>query len=303
LEGCRYNPTIEWKIYTDDESAYDYPQNVSVKYCSLKEMRERIQSLYDFKISLVKPYKLCDYRVAYGEIFSEDLTGYDFWGYCDVDLVFGNIRKFLTEDILNKFEKIGFQGHLTLYKNKSDVNQRYKTIIAGENDYREIFSSECNYCFDESIIDTLYDKLNIPVYREVHFAHLLKYIPDFYLGHLPESDNKKNKHQIFTWEKGRLLRHYVLDGNIFEEEFMYIHFFCRKMKCKIQDYSKRIVIYPNTIENMNTAISLEYIKKHAHMSKIKYIVATIKRCWKKISIKKIWNYYQFSREQRLKYKI
>ena len=35
------------------------------------EIREKIQSKFDFKISLEEPYKLCDYKPAYGYIFEE----------------------------------------------------------------------------------------------------------------------------------------------------------------------------------------------------------------------------------------
>ena len=42
------------------------------------------------------PYKLCDYKPVYGLIFDEDLQDYDFWGHCDVDLIFGDIRKFIN---------------------------------------------------------------------------------------------------------------------------------------------------------------------------------------------------------------
>ena len=47
---------------------------------------------------------------------------YDFWGYCDIDLIFGNIRKFITDDILDKYDKILSRGHFTLFRNKDSIN-------------------------------------------------------------------------------------------------------------------------------------------------------------------------------------
>lgn len=41
--------------------------------------------------------------------------GYDFWGYCDCDLVFGDIRKFARESILERSEKFLGQGHFALF--------------------------------------------------------------------------------------------------------------------------------------------------------------------------------------------
>ena len=42
---------------------------------TFESLRNRIQKLYDFKISLEKPYKLCDYKPAYGEIFKPEISG------------------------------------------------------------------------------------------------------------------------------------------------------------------------------------------------------------------------------------
>ena len=60
-------------------------------------MKERIQRIFDFPISLERPYKLCDYKPSYGEVFKDELAGYDFWGNCDIDLVWGNIKKNFTQ--------------------------------------------------------------------------------------------------------------------------------------------------------------------------------------------------------------
>ena len=100
LNSCAHNPTIDWLIFTDCKNEYDYPRNVKVVYTTFDEIRTHFQSFYDFPISLEKPYKLCDFRPAYGEVFYDYIKDYDFWGYCDTDLVWGDLRKFFTEEIL-----------------------------------------------------------------------------------------------------------------------------------------------------------------------------------------------------------
>ena len=101
LQSCRNNPTIDWLLFTDSNEKYDYPKNVKVTLIQFGELRDKIQNLFDFEISLLKPYKLCDFRPSYGEIFKEQLVGYDYWGFCDIDLIWGDLRKFLTDDLLN----------------------------------------------------------------------------------------------------------------------------------------------------------------------------------------------------------
>lgn len=107
LSSCKYNKTINFLLFTDDKTKYDYPDNVNVKYTSFEEIRKIIQSKFDFKISLDTPYKLCDYKPAYGYIFNEYLSKFNFWGHCDLDVIFGNLRKFLPEKILMNYDKIG----------------------------------------------------------------------------------------------------------------------------------------------------------------------------------------------------
>ena len=102
LIGCKYNPTIDWLLFTDDHTQMDYPENVKVHYTTLDEMRERVHTALDREICIDTPRGLCNYKVMYGKIFEEELKPYDFWGFCDCDLVFGNLRKFFTDDIFEK---------------------------------------------------------------------------------------------------------------------------------------------------------------------------------------------------------
>ena len=106
LTSCKYNKTINFLLFIDDETKYDYPNNVKVIYTTFENIKNQIQSKFDFNISLKKPYKLCDYKPAYGYIFNEYLEKYDFWGHCDLDVIFGNLRKFLSEEILMQNDKI-----------------------------------------------------------------------------------------------------------------------------------------------------------------------------------------------------
>ena len=83
----------------------------------LKIYKLVLKSILIIPVVLHKPYKLCDYRICYGAVFQDFIKNYDFWGFCDIDLLWGNIRTFITEGILNKYDKIGFQGHSTLVRN------------------------------------------------------------------------------------------------------------------------------------------------------------------------------------------
>lgn len=289
LLTCSKNPTIDWIIFTDDKSQYKFPKNVKIIYTDFQSIIKRIQSNYNFKIKIDKPWKLCDFKVAYGEIFNKELSKYDFWGYCDLDLAWGDIRKFITDDLLNKYEKIGFQGHSTLYKNTKEVNSRYRTTIKGIPNYREIFSNSKGYAFDEGIIGEIYDKLDIPYYKETNFAHLSKYDYGFVLRHLPPKDDYKNFRQIFIWDDGKIIRKYLSNHQICNEEYMYIHFFCRPMTYKMKETSidKKYVMYADVAEELTQPITYNYIYKKGKPSLIKFYVKSIYYNRKKLTLEKI----------------
>lgn len=52
LKSCEWNKSIDFFLFTDDRSLFDYPSNVFVKYISFEEMRRKIQSVFPFKICL-----------------------------------------------------------------------------------------------------------------------------------------------------------------------------------------------------------------------------------------------------------
>lgn len=291
IMSCEVNPTIDWLLYTDDKTTYNYPSNVKVTYCTFDDIKNKIQTKFDFKILIDRPWKLCDYKVAYGDIFEEELKEYDFWGYCDLDLMWGNIRKFITDEILDKYDKIGFQGHSTLYKNNKEVNSRYKIEIPEYPSYKEIFTTSKGYCFDENIICGIYDKLNIPYYKETNFAHLRLYEYNFVFAHVPLEDEYKNKNQILLWDSGHLYRKYLVNKKIFTEEFMYVHFFCRPItyKAKIINKEAKYLIYPDVLIDWNDKKEIDYklIKNKSKKRRLRFYIKILYFNRKKITLKKI----------------
>lgn len=233
LDSCKYNPTIHWLIFTDIEESYNYPINVSVKKISFKELKKYIQTKYDFTINLESPYKLCDYKPAYGEIFQEYISKYDYWGYCDIDLIWGNIKNFITDELLEKsFDKICNYGHCTLYKNTKENNQVYKTNLSGIPNYQQVFSSPYNFCFDENHgIMLIYEQLNKNICNSIFCYDVkvrrYKFRPAWSM--YPTYSFLQKKNGLFHKTKNNLYFIYLDNGKVKYEEFMYVHLQKRKM--------------------------------------------------------------------------
>ena len=150
LITCEGNPTIDFFIFTDDKRKFIDSKNVFFIYCTWKEMKEKVQKCFDFIVSLDSPYKLCDYRPAYGEIFADYLGAYDFWGHCDIDLIWGDIRKFIPDSLLERYDRIGTNGSFTLYRNADVVNTYYRCLPCKNNMYyKDVYTTHDLKAFDE----------------------------------------------------------------------------------------------------------------------------------------------------------
>ncbi len=150
LKTCSYNPTINWLIYTNCKIPENYPQNIKFIKGTKKKFSELASKKLGFKVSIKNPYKLCDFKPTYGILFEEQLKKFDFWGTGDLDLFYGNIRKFITNNMLKKYEIITARadrmvGHFTLYKNIPKINYLFKKT----KNYKKVFQSKEVYGFDE----------------------------------------------------------------------------------------------------------------------------------------------------------
>src|SRR3990167_125719 len=71
--------------------------------------------------------KVWDYRGALGFLYEEEIRGYEFWGHCDFDMVFGDVDKWVTDEFLAELDvhsnHISYvNGCWSLYRNTQKVN-------------------------------------------------------------------------------------------------------------------------------------------------------------------------------------
>jgi hypothetical protein len=125
------NPQMRFLLFTNQKKPDNLPENVEYYSISLRQFNQLASAKLEIKVHVVYPYKLCDLKPMYGKIFEDYLTGSDFWGYCDLDLIFGNFHEFITDEILDKFDvvssrKDSLAGNFTLYRNIPELNNLYQ---------------------------------------------------------------------------------------------------------------------------------------------------------------------------------
>lgn len=227
LNSCKNNTTIDFYVFTDALEKKEVLSNVHIIPMKFEEVKEKIQSIFDFPICLDRPYKLCDYKPTYGEAFEDYLNSYDFWGYCDMDLIWGNIRSFITDEVLEKNDRIFTRGHCSLFRNNKEVNSFYRTLDArGHLDFQKVYQSKEIWCFDEwgehcgGGISVIFKENGIFTYDEPVMADIRVGCGSFYVNRRPEL----GKIRFFSYEAG------VLKGiSRVSTEFLYCHFQKRKV--------------------------------------------------------------------------
>ena len=151
IDSCRYNQTVDFIIITvNTDSIFNKSDNVIIINKTLDELKSRFSEKLGFLVSIDYPYKLCDFKPAYGFLFPEIIADYDFWGIGDIDIVYGKIRLFMTDDILNQYDVISSRhdyitGSFCLFRNNEQIN----TLFMKSKDYEKVFSTSGNFCFDE----------------------------------------------------------------------------------------------------------------------------------------------------------
>ena len=244
LKSCQWNRSFNWIIFTDSTEEYHYPENVKKVYMTFKNLQAYVQSRFNFEISLSTPYKLCDYKPAYGYIFEEYLRDYAYWGHCDLDTIMGNLSIFLSLDFLKRFDKLFCLGHMTIYKNTHENNRVFMSEYEGKQLYKIIFSTN-NICWfdeewkDNNNINEIFSKKNKRIFRQdlslnIYFPKT-KFFRTVFVGRNAGNNGhgykiEKYKDAVYLWKEGNLCRYIISEDKLIREDFPYIHLQKRRMK-------------------------------------------------------------------------
>lgn len=274
LESAKRNETIDFHIYTDQQ--VESIDNIKVHQTNLSEVsnlavRKLSIVLKDNNKKIIKlggvtsPYKLCDYKPIYGLIFNDDLRDYDFWGHCDVDLVFGDIRHFITDDILNKYDRILSRGHFSLYRNNKETNLTFLLSLnnsVGIPSYETVYTSDKSYSFDEwPGLSRIWSSLkNDKFYDDIIFDDIAVLKGHFISSQKIKTTDVGVSNVIFEFYNGHLYRHYIHDGKMVTQDTMYSHFQKRPMLVETKDTNHYLIIPNKFIEFRPPTIN--FLKKY-----------------------------------------
>ena len=277
LLSCENNANIDWIIFSDcDASTIHIPNNVRIIHIELSAIKKKIEDVVGFQISLEKAYKLCDYKPVYGNLFSDYLVGYDFWGYCDLDVIWGKTTHFLTPDVLSSYDKIYLFGHLSIIRNKKEFNSMFMVNEKNSLSHSIVFSEPKSFYFDEIDYNKKWFSTNGKVYKRIDFFdrsdvyrnRVISVDKKIMEGAFPNSFMellefpKNHLFQIVSWERGHIYRYYLKWFHLEKEEYCYIHFRSNiKMPEKdVSHYQDYYITVDKLIPKKNNITILDIIK-------------------------------------------
>lgn len=145
-----WNPDVQWRIYTDcgkPENKADNIDFVPISFDDYKGLvRERLKIAFD----PAQPYKLCDIKPALGAVHEREIADYPFFGYGDIDVIYGDISRFYSKEKFADLDVISthperLSGHFAVLRNTSTLRRAFEQIP----DYRAMLEAQQIIGMDE----------------------------------------------------------------------------------------------------------------------------------------------------------
>lgn len=152
LYSCSRNKIIDFHFFTDNECPENVYDNTIFHKLSFEEYVTKIESMLKVKYpkSTRGAYKLCDFKPFLGILHNDIANRYEWWGWGDVDVVYGDLSRLLNEENLGKFDLITthikcIAGHFTVIRTAS----KYTEASLSVPQWREALQAEESMWFDE----------------------------------------------------------------------------------------------------------------------------------------------------------
>lgn len=225
LQGCKNNPWLNILFFTDCTIPEASPENVNFIPSSLRDFSKMATKILKNNIEIERAYKICDFRPCYGLIFQDYLTGYDYWGYGDIDLIYGNLSAYILPKIGEGFDVLSnrseiMSGSLSIFRNTTAINSLFKK----SDFFLKLLRSNKYEGLDETAHDNRTwkgaNKLTLP---SQSFTYLIAYAQEkglLKVSFKTTCEEFLGKHDIVRFEENRL----TFNGN----EISYYHYVCNK---------------------------------------------------------------------------
>ncbi|RBA52970.1 hypothetical protein DQ403_20100 [Stutzerimonas zhaodongensis] len=229
IESCRANPDINWLLLGDCAALEDLPNNVEQRVFDFVDYCAFVSECLGLSFNPSNPYKLCDLKPALGFIHAADVAGYDFWGFSDLDLIYGDLRSYFSDERLRKYKVLStherrISGHFCLLRNEPELNSVFWKIP----DFVRRAEDPKNHALDEGGFSRIFlwrKNFPKPLFELVGLFNRWRRVAEFKEafstpnGIRPWTDGTQDYPAYWAWRNGRLQN--AKDG---DRQFPYLHF-------------------------------------------------------------------------------
>lgn len=239
IDSLERNPSIDFHFFTDCDTSIAKAKNIIFHNTTFEEYVAKASEVLNVPIQIPNPYKVCDLRPFFGIIHADIIADYDFFGWTDVDLLFGDIRSFYTDEVLKNHDvlsshAIRLAGHCALLRNTANYrNMGYKIYNWEKTLQNPKFVGIDEHGLTNALTMTFWDKLSeklkMPWIAQVFSWRRKQKTKRYYFVEqyttpftsIPWLDGSINNDQPEEWfyNKGK-----VTNTRDKDREFMYIHF-------------------------------------------------------------------------------
>lgn len=263
LESCRHNPDIDWLFYTDATPPKNAPHNVRFNILSFSEYKAVVSNKLNINFNPTAAYKLCDIKPALGYIHYKDIQNYDFYAFGDIDVIYGQIRQFVSDDLLSRYNVISthenrISGHFCIFRNTPEIRNSFMLV----KDWKQQLENPEHVSFDES----RFTKVFIPHRKHPKWLRKLWSVSSKHqrnilfkeqfstiLSPIKWKDGSDSHPQTWLWQQGKLTN----DRD--NCEYMYLHFMNFKSRTWLPKQNRHL---PAAWEKLDKLISMPVENAH-----------------------------------------
>ena len=259
-KGIKFNTSFDFYLITDQIISINY-KNLFVEKTSFKNLQKKIKKTLG--VYPKTPYKLCDYKPLYGEIFKEHLSDYDYWGYSDIDMVLGDLSIYNNIIESNLYDKILDRGHLSFFKNIKSVNNFFNINNSVYSQYKYLLGSKRIWVTDET-----YGKIIYGVNRLINKAYTkrtLFFDASPYYNEFTDLNNASSEIGFFDYRGDKLFFCTFKNNLEQQKEYLYSHFIKREVQ--FFEYEKGYIIIPKNWPKVKDISKYFEIAKNSSLTK------------------------------------
>jgi hypothetical protein len=154
VESCKWNPDVHWRFYTDCGEPENRADNITYVPISFGDYKAIVRERLGIAFDPAHPYKLCDLRPCLGFIHEQDVIGYPFFGYGDLDVIYGRISAFYGPDRFADIDVVSthperLSGHFAVLRNTPALRRAFERLPKYRErlempDHKKAHSADCS---------------------------------------------------------------------------------------------------------------------------------------------------------------